>query len=57
MLKSMVSLDRGEEKAIPHQLWFNYKVLDLMNVVLFYFVIISDVTNEFLPGDNKDLLN
>ena len=24
---------------------------------MFYLVIISDMTNEFLLGDNKDLLN
>ena len=31
-------------------LWFNY---DVVNVVLFYLVTISDATN----GNNKDLLN
>ena len=29
----------------------------VVNVVVFYFVIISDATKEFLPGDNKNLLN
>ena len=24
---------------------------------MFYLVTISDTSNEFLPGDNKDLLN
>ena len=38
-------------------LWFNYNVLDAVNVVVFYLVIISDATNEFLPEDDKDLLN
>ena len=37
-------------------LWSNY-VMDVVNVVMFYLIIISDATNEFLPGDNKDLLN
>ena len=37
-------------------LWFNYNVIDVVNVDLFYLVSISDTTNEFLPGDNKDLL-
>ena len=31
--------------------------MDVVNVAMFYLVIISDITNEFLPGDNKDLLN
>ena len=31
--------------------------MDVVNVVMFYMVIISDVTNEFLHRDNKDLLN
>ena len=30
---------------------------DVVNVVTFYLVIISDATNERLPGDNNDLLN
>ena len=38
-------------------LWFNYNVMDVVNVVTFYLVIISDATNEFLSGYNKDLLN
>ena len=37
-------------------LWFNYNVMDVVDVVTLYFVFISDTTNEFLPGD-KDLLN
>ena len=37
-------------------LWFN-NVMDVVNIVMFYLVIISDATNVFLPGDNKDLLN
>ena len=31
--------------------------MDVVNVLMFYLVIISDSTNECLPGDNKDLLN
>ena len=31
--------------------------MDVVNVVTFYLVITSDATNEFLPGDDKDLLN
>ena len=31
--------------------------MDVVSELLFYLVIISDTTNEFLPGDNKDLLN
>ena len=37
-------------------LWCNFNFVDVMNVFMFYLVIISDATNEFLPGDNKDLL-
>ena len=38
-------------------LWFNYNVMDVRNVVMFYLVSIADTTNEFLPADNTDLLN
>ena len=31
--------------------------MDVVNVVIFYLAIISDTTNDFLPGNNKDLLN
>ena len=31
--------------------------MDMVNVVMLYLVIISDDTNEFLPGNNKDSLN
>ena len=31
--------------------------MDVGNVVMFYLVIISDTTNKFFPGDNKDLMN
>ena len=31
-------------------LWFNYNVMDVVNVD-------SDATNEFLPKDNEDSLN
>ena len=32
-------------------------VIDVINIIKFYVVIISDATNEFLPGHNTDLLN
>ena len=38
-------------------LWFDYNVMDVVNVVMLYLVIISDAKNEFLPGDNNALLN
>ena len=40
-------------------IWFHCNIMpmDVVNVVMFYLVIISDATNEFLPGGNKDLLN
>ena len=31
--------------------------MDMVNVVIFYLVTISDATNEFLPGDSKYILN
>ena len=37
-------------------LWFNY-VVDAINAVMYYLAIISDTTNDFLPGYNKDSLN
>ena len=44
-------------KALVYMiLWLNYNVMDVVNVVMFYLVIISDATNEFLPTDDKDLL-
>ena len=30
--------------------------MDVAKVVMFYLVIICDATNEFLPEDNKDLI-
>ena len=35
-------------------LWFNYYVMpmDVVNVVMFYLVITSNVIKEFLPRDN-----
>ena len=38
---------------------FSYYVMpmDTVNVVMFNFVFISDAANEFIHGDNKDLLN
>ena len=31
--------------------------MDLVNVVMFDLVIVSDTTTDFLPGDSEDLLN
>ena len=31
--------------------------MGVVDVVMFYLIFFSDITNEFLPGDNKDLLN
>ena len=31
--------------------------MGVVDVVMFYLVITSDATNEFLPGDKKDLLS
>ena len=36
---------------------FMISVMDVVNVVVIYFIITSDPTNEFLPGDNKEPLN
>ena len=36
---------------------FYHNVVGVVNAVLFYLVIISDATNKFLHGDNKDFLN
>ena len=38
-------------------LWFNYNVMEVAAVLMFDLAYISVTTNEFLPGDNKDLLN
>ena len=44
-------------KALVYMIsWITYNVMDALNVVMVYLVIISDAINEFLPGDNKDLL-
>ena len=41
-------------KALVYMmLWLNYNVMDMVNVVMFYLVTISDTTNEILPGENK----
>ena len=41
-------------KALEYTiLWFNYDVMDDVNVVMFHLVIISDATNEFLPGQKR----
>ena len=34
----------------------NYNATDVVNVVMFYLLIISEATKEFLPGDHTDLL-
>ena len=38
-------------------LCLDYNVMDVVNVVMFYLVIISDASCELLPGDSKDELN
>ena len=37
-------------------LWLSYNDMNMVNVVPFYLVIILDATNEFLHGDNKDIV-
>ena len=37
--------------------WFHYNAMDVINVVVFYLVIISDATNAFLHRDDQDPLN
>ena len=34
-------------------LWFNHNVMAVINIVLFYLVIISDAINKFLPGEDS----
>ena len=42
-------------KALVYMiLRFSHNVMDVVNVVMFYLVIISDATHEFLPGCDKD---
>ena len=36
--------------------WFSHNVMDVVNVVI-YLVVISDATDKFVTGDNRDLLN
>ena len=36
--------------------YFNHNVVNVVNVVMFYLIIISDAKDEFVPGDKKDLL-
>ena len=31
--------------------------MDVVNAVMFYLVIMSDATNDFIPGDDEYLLN
>ena len=43
-------------KALVYMiLLFNYILMDVINVVMFYLVIISHATKECIPVDNKDL--
>ena len=35
---------------------FHYNVMVVINVNLFYLVVVPDTTSEFLPGDVEDLL-
>ena len=45
-------------KALVYMiLWSNYNIVDVVNVIMFNLIIISDATNQFLPGDNRGLLN
>ena len=45
-------------KALVYMiLWFNYNVMDVISMDMFYLVIISDAANECFSGDNKGLLN
>ena len=45
-------------KALVYMiLGFNYNVMDVVNAVIFYLVIISDTTNKFLLQNNTDLFN
>ena len=45
-------------KALVYMiLWFDYNVMDVVNAIILYLVIICDATNEFLLGHDKDLLN
>ena len=41
---------------VPHALYVT-SISACMVVDVFYQVIISDTTKEFLPGDDKELLN
>ena len=44
-------------KALMYKfIWFNHNVVDMVDVVMFYLVIIADATHDFLSGDHKDLL-
>ena len=54
----LICMLRLSEKHLWYMiLWFNHNVMDVVNVFMFYLVTISDTTIDFLPGDNKDLLN
>ena len=56
-LKNVTVHVKANLKALVYMiLWFNHDGMDVVNVVMFCLVIISNATN-FLPGDNKDVLN
>ena len=45
-------------KALVYMiLLLNHNAMYVVTVAMFYLVIISDTTDEFLPGDDKDILN
>ena len=45
------------EALVYMMLWFNCNVMNVVSVVMFYLVNISDATSEFLLGGNKGILN
>ena len=42
-----------------HAIDFNYNdmPMNVVHVVMCFLIIISNATNEFLPEDNKDIVN
>ena len=51
--KPLTASFRNLKARVYMILWFNYNVMDMFNLAMFYLVTIFDITNEFLPGDNK----
>ena len=44
-------------KALEYMIfWFNHSTMDGVIEIMFYLVIISYATNEFLPANNKGFL-